>query len=202
MGEEKNMQREPEKSDIELVELFQAGEKQALDILVLRYQNRVFRTCLRMLGNYDEANDSAQEVFIKIFRSLNRFKRESKFSTWLYRIAINTCKNKLVSLNFRRKKKTISIDAPVENKDGVQAMEIHDETLSPGFEVNRREKAVLIQRAINSLSDEHKEIVILRDIEGLSYEDIAGTTGYTLGTVKSKLARAREQLRTKLKELV
>ena len=196
------MEREPEKSDIELVELFQAGEKQALDILVLRYQDRVFRTCLRMLGNYDEANDSAQEVFIKIFRSLNRFKRESKFSTWLYRIAINTCKNKLVSLNFRRKKKTISIDAPVENKDGAQAMEIHDETLSPGSEVDRREKAVLIQRAINSLSDEHKEIVILRDIEGLSYEDIAGTTGYNLGTVKSKLARAREQLRTKLKELV
>jgi len=202
MNIEKSDSSEQKKNDSELIKLFLAGEDEAFDILVLRYQDRVFRTCLRMLGNHEDADDTAQEAFVKVFGSLNKFKHESRFSTWLYAVTVNTCKNKLSSSAFRKKKQAVRIDLPVEHGDGEIEHQIPDESLSPGPQLERREKALLIQSAIDSLSFEHKQVVVLRDVEALSYEDIADATGYNLGTVKSKLARAREQLRKRLKELI
>ena len=199
MGEETN---KPDTStcqeDTALLKAFQVGEKDAFDKLVLKHKNRVFGLCYRILGDYEEANDCAQETFVKVYRSLERFRFDSTFSTWLYRIAVNTCKNKLKSTQYRRSKKMVRLDNPGNQEEGGHPVQVRDKSLSPAGELERKEIHVLIQKAIDSLPEEQKTVVVLRDIEGMSYEEIARIGGYNLGTVKSKLARAREKLREKL----
>ena len=158
----------------------------------------MFNLCYWFVGDYQDANDLAQDVFFKAFKALKNFRFESAFSTWIYRIAVNTCKNRLKSFQYRLKKKFVHLNntAAAKNNPGV---EIADESSSPEIELGRKEKSRLIQTAINSLPTEKKAVVVLRDIEGLSYEEISSVTGFNLGTVKSKLARARQDLREKLK---
>ncbi|MFA5164227.1 MAG: sigma-70 family RNA polymerase sigma factor [Candidatus Omnitrophota bacterium] len=172
------------------------------DELVLEHKDKVFNLCYRFLGNYEEADDCAQETFVKVYRSLKDFRRESSVSTWIYRIAVNTCKNRVASAQYRRSRNMVRLDEPKETDDGARPVEIGDEKLSPATEADRKEKGELIQEAIDSLPRDQKSVVILRDIEGLSYEAVAEATGLNLGTVKSKLARARQELREKLKGLV
>ncbi|MGD2126907.1 MAG: sigma-70 family RNA polymerase sigma factor [Desulfobacteraceae bacterium] len=184
--------------DATLVKAFQAGHRAAFDKLVLKHKNRCFNLCYWFLGDYHEANDSAQETFIKLYRSLKRFRFESAFSTWLYRIAINTCKNKLKSSAYRQRAKMVSLDNPGEQEGGLSAVEIQDASPSPFGELEKKERMTIIKAAIDSLPAEHKEVVTLRDIEGLPYEEIVQVTGLNIGTVKSRLARARLDLRKKL----
>ena len=188
--------------DAALVRAFQAGNKASFDELVLRHKDRLFNLCFRFLGDYQEANDSAQEVFVKIYRSLKRFRLESAFSTWLYRIAVNTCKNKLKSSEYRRKKKMVHLDNPGTVEGKTHVLEMRDDTQSPLLELERKERLNLIRRAIDSLPPAQKMVVVLRDLEELSYEDIANITGYSLGTVKSRLSRARLDLRKKLVKVI
>jgi len=188
--------------DTALVRAFQAGNKASFDELVLKHKDRLFNLCFRFLGDYQEANDSAQEVFVKVYRSLKRFRFESAFSTWLYRIAVNTCKNKLRSSEYRHKKKMVHLDNPGILEGGTGALEIRDETQSPLLELEKKERLNLIRQAIDSLPAEQKMVVVLRDIEEVSYEDIAHITGYSLGTVKSRLSRARLDLRKKLVKVI
>ncbi len=185
--------------DSALIESFLAGDERAFDSLVNRYKNRVFNICFRMIGDYEEANDSAQETFIKVFRALKGFRFESSFSTWLYRIAVNTCKNKLSSLKYRFNRMMVRIDKPARDGDASGSMEIQSNAANPHNSVERRERELLIQRALDSLPKEQKMVVVLRDVEGLSYEEVERVTGLARGTVKSKLSRAREKLREKLK---
>ena len=185
--------------DTALVRAIQAGDMAAFDRLVLKYKDKIFNLVCWFLGDYQEANDCAQETFIKVFKSLKKFRFESAFSTWLYRIAINTCKNKLKSSAFRWKKKTVSLENPKGSKDGDLAFEIRDESPSPVIELEKKERLTLIRKAIKSLHEEQNEVVVLRDIQGLSYEEIAIITGLNIGTVKSRLARGRLALRNKLK---
>ena len=184
--------------DAELIKAFQAGKKAAFDELVLSHKDKVFNLCYWFVGDYQDANDLAQDVFFKAFKALKNFRFESAFSTWIYRIAVNTCKNRLKSFQYRLKKKFVHLNntAAAKNNPGV---EIADESSSPEIELGRKEKSRLIQTAINSLPTGKKAVVVLRDIEGLSYEEISSVTGFNLGTVKSKLARARQDLREKLK---
>ena len=189
------------REDMTLIRAFQGGDKAAFDELVLKHQHKLYNLCYRFLGDYQEANDSAQETFIKVYRSLKKFRLESAFSTWLYRIAVNTCKNKLKSAEYRQKKKMVSLDNPVSLDCGGPAIEIQDETHSPAMELEKKEKMRLIQEAINALPPGQKEVVTLRDIEGFSYEEIVQITGLNLGTVKSRLARARLELRRKLRSV-
>ena len=184
--------------DAELIKAFQAGKKAAFDELVLSHKDKVFNLCYWFVGDYQDANDLAQDVFFKAFKALKNFRFGSAFSTWIYRIAVNTCKNRLKSFQYRLKKKFVHLNntAAAKNNPGV---EIADESSSPEIELGRKEKSRLIQTAINSLPTEKKAVVVLRDIEGLSYEEISSVTGFNLGTVKSKLARARQDLREKLK---
>ncbi len=191
-----------ERDDTALIQAFQADEEEAFDKLVIKHKNRVFNLCYRFVGSYEEADDCAQETFVKVYRSLKKFKFKSAFSTWLYAITVNTCKNKLSSLEYRYKKKMVRLDGPKGGEDGVYRVEVQDESMSPRVEIERKEKKGLIQKAIDSLPEQQKVVVVLRDIEGLSYEEIAGATGFKPGTVKSKLARARQQLREKLKGLI
>ncbi|MGD8226745.1 MAG: sigma-70 family RNA polymerase sigma factor [Desulfobacteraceae bacterium] len=189
------------REDAILIRAFREGDRAAFDNLVLKHKDRVFNLCYRLLGDYEEANDSAQEAFIKVYGSLKKFRFESAFSTWLYRITVNTCKNKLKSSAFRQKKKMIPIDNPVSGKRTQPDREIQDESQSPAMELEKKERMRIIQEAINALPAEQKEVVTLRDIEGFSYEEVAEITGFNLGTVKSRLARARQDLRKKLRSV-
>ncbi len=185
-----------------LIRAFCGGDKAAFDSLVLKHKDRVFNLCYRLLGDYEEANDSAQETFIKVYGSLKKFRFESAFSTWLYRIAVNTCKNKLKSSAFRQKRKMVPLDNPVLGNRTPSNREIQDESQSPAMELEKKERMKVIQEAINALPPEQKEVVTLRDIEGFSYEEVAEITGFNLGTVKSRLARARQDLRKKLRSVL
>ena len=185
--------------DALLIEAFQRGDKKAFDELVIRHKDRIFNLCYRFLGDYEEANDSAQEAFVKAYGSLNTFRLESAFSTWLYRIAVNACKNKLGSAAYRAKRKTVSLDNPGNNEDGPLPMEIQNGTPSPLARMEEKEKMALVQGALDALPTEFKMAVTLRDVEGLSYEEIAEVTRLNLGTVKSRIARARTDLRNKLR---
>lgn len=186
-------------NDESLVRAFQAGDNNAFDELVLRHKERIFNMCYRFFGDYEEANDSAQEVFMKVYMSLKGFRGESSFPTWLYRITVNICKNKLKSLRYRFKSRTVSISDVHEPEKGSRPLDIADTSLSPVDCLETKQRDLLIQRAIDALPPPQKTVIVLRHIEGLSYEEIAEVTGFTLGTVKSKIARARFRLRDELK---
>ena len=194
---------EPNMDDCQLVRDVQADNRAAFDRLVLKYQDRIFNLCFRMLGDYDEACDSAQETFIKVYRNIHAFKFKSAFSTWLYRIAINTCKNNISSLSYRMRKKSVRLDAPAKNMDDDNGpIEVRDDSSNPANIYEKKERDVIIQKAIESLPAKQRMLVVLRDIEGKSYEEIVEITGLKEGTVKSKLSRARQGLREMLKGVI
>lgn len=193
-----NYDTSPKEEDTALVKAFLAGEKGAFDNLVLKHQDRVFNLCYRFLGEYEEASDCAQEAFVKVYMSLKKFRFDASFTTWLYRITVNACKNRFLSKEYRYSKKIIRLNNPQDSENGAGSIDLEDESLSPRASLEREEKNMLIQKAIDSLPEEQKAVVILRDIEGVSYEEISNITGQNLGTVKSRLSRARESLREKL----
>lgn len=188
--------------DALLIKAFQRGDQRAFDQLVVRHKDRIFNLCYRFLGDYEEANDSAQETFVKAYGSLKAFRLESAFSTWLYRIAVNTCKNKLGSSAYKAKRKTVSLDNPGPDEDRPLAMEIQNGAPSPLDRMEEKERMTHIQTALDALPADFRMVVTLRDVEGLSYEDIAEIAGLNLGTVKSRIARARTELRNKLRGIL
>jgi RNA polymerase sigma-70 factor (ECF subfamily) len=197
------MQERVTKSDLEeesvrLVRESLAGDRSAFDKLIMLHKREVFNLCYRLLGDYDDADDCAQEVFIKVSRALKKYRFESRFSTWLYRVTINTCKNKFRSLEYRLRSKKVRIDTVIPMDENEKLVEIESTANSPATELLRKEIDRLIQKAINTLPPKQKLVVVLRDIEGRSYEEIVGITGFKLGTVKSKLSRARHELRLAL----
>jgi RNA polymerase sigma-70 factor (ECF subfamily) len=185
--------------EIAWIKAFQSNDKQAFDKLVQRYQDRVFNLCYRFLGDYQEASDSAQEIFMKVYRNLKTFRGEARFSTWLYTIGINTCRNKIKSAAFRQRRRMVSLHPPGVAGEGIPALDPQDTAPSPLAQLEAQEKEKLIQQALEALPEEGRTIIILRDLEGLSYEEIGRITGLNLGTVKSKLSRARLKLREQLK---
>jgi RNA polymerase sigma-70 factor (ECF subfamily) len=197
-NESHNSTGQDTKDDYALIRAFHSGEKSAFDTLVMRHKDRVFNLCLRFLGDYQEAEDTAQDVFVKAYRSLKLFRFESSFFTWIYRITINTCKNKVNSLGFRYRKKDISIDIQEESVEVRQAESLENVRRDPVSELEKKEMMKTLQCAIDSLPSDQKSVVILRDIQGLSYEEITDITGFKLGTLKSRLSRARSNLREKL----
>jgi RNA polymerase sigma-70 factor (ECF subfamily) len=184
--------------DAALIREIQAGDMAAFDQMVMRHKDKLFNTVYWFLGDYQEANDCAQEIFIKVFKGIKKFRFESAFSTWLYRIAINTCKNRLKSSAYRWKKRMVPLENPESSKEGNRSYEIQNGSPSPENKLEKKEKIMRIQKALNSLPQEQNRIIVLRDIQGLSYQEISDITGLNLGTVKSRLARARMDLRNKL----
>lgn len=202
MNENSSISGRSAREDAILIRAFQGGDKAVFDELVLKHQHKLFNLCYRLSGDYQEANDVAQETFMKVYESLKRFRFESAFSTWLYRIAVNLCKNKFKSLAYRQKKRTVSLDNPGLGEDDDSALEIRDDTHSPAKELEKKERMRAIEEAIRMLPPEQKTVVTLRDIEGFSYEEIVQITGTALGTVKSRLARARLDLRKRLRSVM
>jgi len=202
MNEDLNTANDGFPDDAAPVKAFQAGETSAFDRLVLGHQDRIFNLCFRLLGNGEEAEDCAQEAFVKAYRSLKSFRLDCAFSTWLYRIAVNACLSRRRSLAFRFRERAVSLDEPADPEDEGRTREIGDESFSPRREAERKERERIIQKAIDSLPGPLKTVLVLREIEGLPYEEVAAATGYNLGTVKSKLSRARERMREQLKGLI
>jgi RNA polymerase sigma-70 factor (ECF subfamily) len=188
-----------ERESIGLVKSYLTDDRRAFDRLILLHKRLVFNLCYRLLGDYDDADDCAQEVFIKVSRSLKGFRFESSFKTWIYRITVNTCKNRLNSLEYRLRSRSVRINMARDMDDNRKHSDIKDDAPSPALSLVKKEIDSLIQTAVNALPAVQKTVVILRDIEGRSYEEIVEITGLKLGTVKSKLSRARQQLREALK---
>lgn len=188
--------------DKELIEKSRAGDKEAFNRLVIKYQVWVFNLSYRMLGDYQEANDISQEAFIKLYFSLKEFRGDASLSTYLYRIVANLCKNRIRGLMRRRKVEVTSLDASLETDDGELRSGPISSSPSPREELDRKNKQVLIQKAINSLAYEFREAIVLRDIQQLSYQEICEVLGIEMGTVKSRVHRAREFLKEKLKGVI
>jgi len=188
-------------SDEALVAKCQKGDRNAFDELVLRYQKKVFNITYRMVGNYTEASDLAQEAFVRAYKSIRKFRGQSSFYTWLYTIASNLCRNRLRYLR-RQRKSVVSLDDPVQTEEGVVSRGVADKSLSPMAILERKEKGEFIQKVINSLDEEHRIVVVLRDIEMLPYDEICRILKVNIGTIKSRLHRARSLLKEKLKDVI
>ena len=184
--------------DQALVVRVQQGDKKAFDLLVLKYQLRLSKLVSRFLRNQSDVPDVVQEAFIKAYRALPNFRGESAFYTWLYRIAINTAKNHLVAQS--RKNPASSID--VQDAEDYGASEWLKEYASPEREALASELEATIHQAMGDLPSDLREAVTLREIEGLSYEDIAAVMGCPIGTVRSRIFRAREAIDSKLKPIL
>ena len=171
------------------------GDEAAFEQLVKKYERFVSTCAYSVTENAEDALDVSQEVFLKVYRSLPSFKGESSFSTWLYRVAKNC------AYDFARKKKPASVSLDAEDEDG-NSMDLpdSDEKVSPEALALKKERSELLWRAIGRLSDEHREAITLRDINGLTYEQIAEITSLEVGTVKSRLFRAREALKKQLEK--
>ncbi|PWF24169.1 RNA polymerase sigma factor RpoE [Corticimicrobacter populi] len=185
--------------DNELVVRVQRGDKAAFDLLVLKYQRKIMRLVSRMVRDQAEVEDVVQEAFIKAYRALPQFRGDSAFYTWLYRIAINTARNWLSSAGRRP-----SAPSAIETEDG----ETFDETdnltdiSTPESVLASRQVAAAVNDAIETLPDELRTAIVLREIEGMSYEDIAQSMGCPIGTVRSRIFRAREAISARLRPLL
>jgi len=185
-------------SDSELVVRVQKGDKRAFDLLVLKYQHKVRAIVARYVHDRDEVNDVTQEAFIKAYRALGDFRGDSQFYTWLYRIAVNTAKNFLVSRNRRPPASDVELD-DAGNHGGSDAL--HDVD-SPESLIYRDELQRIIDATINRLPVDLRTAITLREFEGLSYEEIAESMDCPVGTVRSRIFRAREVLDTQIKALL
>ena len=185
--------------DAELVARVQAGDKKAFDLLILKYQRKIMRLLSRMIRDQSEIEDVAQEAFIKAYRALPQFRGDSAFYTWLYRIAINTARNWLAS-NKRRP----STPSSYENEDGETFDELDNLTdnTTPESELASRQIAQTVNKAIEDLPEDLRNAIVLREIEGMSYEDIAQSMNCPIGTVRSRIFRAREAIAEKLRPMM
>lgn len=176
-----------------LVRLLRQRDERAFRKVVTLYQNKVFNLIYRMLGDEQEAEDLAQEVFVTVFRSIDSFRGDAKFSTWLYRIATNHTKNRIKYLARRKTKQKQSLqDVEESHLSGA----LGDGGIkSPDHQLMGRELENVLQIAISQLEEEHRTLIVLREIENLSYSEIGRITGLAEGTVKSRLHRARLQLK-------
>lgn len=177
-----------EPTDKQLVKRVQQGDKRAFDLLVLKYQHRIFALISRYIRDADEIQDVAQEAFIKAYRALPRFRGDSAFYTWMYRIAINTAKNHLVSRGRRPPGSDIDVE-DAEHFDGVSPLK---DIESPENVLYGEELKKVVTSAIENLPADLRTAVTLREFDGLSYEDIADIMDCPVGTVRSRIFRARE----------
>jgi RNA polymerase sigma-70 factor (ECF subfamily) len=185
--------------DQQLVERAQRGDKRAFELLVLKYQRRLGRLLSRFVRDAAEVEDVTQEAFIKAYRALPSFRGDSAFYTWLYRIGINTAKNYLVALG-RRAPTTTGFDS--EEAEGFDDADQLRDANTPESELEGKEIAATVNRAVDALPEDLRTAITLREIEGLSYEEIANVMGCPVGTVRSRIFRAREAIAAELRPLL
>jgi len=184
-------------TDQQLVQRAQRGDLRAFDLLVLKYQGRIAALVSRYVSDAGEVEDVTQEAFIKAYRALGKFRGDSAFYTWLYRIAANAAKNHLVAKGRRP-----GADATIEDAEGFDEGGLLSEIASPEALAMGSELAEVVESALNALPDELKAALMLREFDGLSYDDIADVLGCPVGTVRSRIFRAREAIDQRVKEQI
>lgn len=186
-------------SDHQLVKRTLRGDNQAFEELVHTYQNKVYTLAYRYMGNEDDAYDMSQEAFIKAFRSLRSYKGDASFGTWIYRITTNVCLDEL--RHRKRRVVPLSLDEPLATKDGSELeRDVADSSLAVDKIYEQKEFSQHIQLLLDEMKPEHKSVIVLRDVMDLSYEEIAVVLECSIGTVKSRINRARNILQKKLLE--
>lgn len=178
-----------------LIKRSKNGDLEAFELLVKRYENKVYTVAYRFLGNHADASDLAQEAFLRLYQALPGFRGDSGFMTWLYRITANVCRDEL---RRRQKYQVVSLDGEGASGNGGPGIaQLPGRDLSPEEAYEQKEFNELIQQCLLSLSEEHRLVLIMREIQGMSYEEIAEVLNCSLGTVKSRLSRSRQAFKEK-----
>ena len=189
-------------SDAQLVARAVAGEQRAYELLVIKYQRRITRLAAHMVRDAELAQDVAQETFIRAWRALHQFRGEAQFSTWLHRIAVNTAKRALMN---RARSPVLTEAALQAGREDDETSPVERESISettPESELAAREIAAAVQDALSALPEDLRRAITLREIEGLSYEDIAQTMNCPIGTVRSRIFRAREAISARIRTML
>jgi len=187
-------------SDAELIKRFNQGEKEVFGILAKRYSGRAYQIAYGVLGSREDAEEVAQDVFVRIYKALPRFRGDARFSTWLYRIAMNLARNKYRWNKSRGAQRKVSLEETQEEEDNAYGIQVPASEPSPDKQADLTEFQQNVMREIQNLPPLYKEALILRNVEEMSYEKIAEVLDCKLGTIKSRIARAREELRKRLEQ--
>ena len=188
--------------DYEFVSLCKKGDVDAFEVLVKKHQKRMFNIAYRMMGNYEEASEIVQDAFVSAYRGIKNFRGRAKFSTWLYTIVINLAKNRLKQLKARLHREKYSINNPIPTHESQIHGELASSEPSALERLEKRETQQKVQGCIDSLDGEFKEVLVLKDIQGFSYDEISDLLKVPEGTVKSRLFRAREAVKDCLKKVI
>lgn len=183
-------------TEILLIKMSQKGDIDSFETLIKDYKKVAYNIALKYLRNKEDAEDVSQESLIKVFKNIGKFNMNSSFKTWMYRIVVNSC------LDFKRRKKenTISVDQPLHSGHDEFYMELEDETASPEKVIDRKLTSEMVMEAIEKLEDDFKSVIILRDINDFSYDEISKILTCNMGTVKSRISRGRQKLKEILEE--
>lgn len=187
-----------------LVKRLKQGDSRAFDLVVKEFQNKIFSLIYRMMGNAQEAEDLAQDVFVTLYTSIDGFREESKLGTWLYRIAVNHCRNRMKYLGRRKESQKRSLDQATERRlsgeksAGNPRLQAH--LHRPDEMAQGRQLEKILQRELAALDGDQRTLIVLRDVQGLTYQEIVEVVDLPLGTVKSRLHRARMTLKEKISE--
>lgn len=185
-------------AEAEFIDRLKAGDVAAFEELVAARSGEIYGLLFRLTENREEARDLTQETFLRAFQNIGRFRGEADLRTWIYRIAINQARNRWRWWRRRSRDLTVSLDATQANSDQPLMATLAETSANPEQNTLAREREVALRAALRNLGHSYRETVILRDIEGFTYEEIAATLGINVGTVKSRLARGRQELRKKL----
>jgi RNA polymerase sigma-70 factor (ECF subfamily) len=190
---------EPDPAETRFIERLVARDERAFNELVELYGDRVYRLLFRMLGRSEEAEDMAQEVFVQVFKAIDKFRGDAKLGTWIYRVAVNLCKNRSKYLSRRHANAEDELEPHAERASLGQAQGVtSSELASPDQIVEGYQMEIIVKRGIAELDVEFREVLVLRDVEDLAYEEIVEITSLPIGTVKSRLHRARAMLKEKV----
>ena len=188
--------------DFENVSRCQRGDVDAFEEIVRKYQTKMFNISYRVTGDYNDAAEVVQDAFVSAYRSIKSFRGKAKFSTWLYTIVVNLSRNRLKQVKSRALKERYSINDPVDTDNGHMQMEYASSDLSVLDRLEKRDVEQRVQGCINALDGEFREVIVLRDIQGFSYDEIGDMLEIAEGTVKSRLHRARDSIRKCLKKFI
>lgn len=187
----------PQDTDMDLIARCRDGDREAFRQLVEQYERRVFNIITPLIGDPEEADDITQEVFIKVYRSLSSFRGTAQFSVWLYRITVNLCLDRLK--HRRRRPEAVSLDRLLEQAEGELDVLFRDSSPDAAETLDQARLQHTVQAMLNTLTPEHRLVISLKDLEGYSQEEIAAILNCPVGTVKSRLTRAREALKERLR---
>jgi RNA polymerase sigma-70 factor (ECF subfamily) len=179
-------------SDLELIEKFGNGDEKAFEQLIIRYERKIYSICIYFLKNREDAEDAAQEIILKLYKKLGSFRKESAFSTWMNYVASNTCRD---YLRKRKRNQVLYLDEDIRTDESSISRELPSEEDTPEERMEKKELGILMQEALFKLKDDHKEILLMREYQELSYEEISEILEISVGTVKSRIYRARQDLK-------